>query len=148
MTELDPTAPPSASAGGQRSYSLTLARLAARAERQIAATLADSDLRVEHWRILDHLAGRGRSTMSALAEGVLLTGPTLTRTVDKLVSRGLVHRRPGDDDRRQVVVDLTRRGSDIHATLRPSVQAAELAALRADAAEPELRLLAGFLLSS
>lgn len=132
----------------QRPYSLTLARLADRAEREVAASLEGSGLRVDDWRILDHLARTGNSTMSGLADGSLLAGATLTRTVDRLVLLGYLHRTQGIADRRQVLVNLSRRGVSAHEEYRESVARAELAALRSAASDQDLRRLASLLLSA
>lgn len=131
-----------------RSYALTLAHLAALAQSRVEVELRAADLRIEDWRVLDQLARESApQPMSVLAEAVLLTGPTLTRTVDKLVSRAYVYRTPGDQDRRKVLISLSARGRELHERLRDQVGEAEVAALRSDAADVELRHLASRLLA-
>ncbi|NNG19888.1 MarR family transcriptional regulator [Naumannella sp. ID2617S] len=129
------------------SYALVLARLSAMAEREVEVLLGPEGLRIEDWRVLDHLAGSESATMSALADAVLLTGPTLTRTVDKLVSLGFVHRSASPDDRRKVLVHLTRRGSALQQRLQPRVAESEMKALQTDSADVALRRLASQLLA-
>lgn len=128
------------------SYALVLARLSAMAEREVESLLAPEGLRIEDWRVLDHLADAGSGTMNVLAEAALLTGPTLTRTVDKLVSLGLVHRTASPEDRRKVLVNLSQRGAALHGRLQPAVTRAELEVLQAGSAEAELRRLVDQLL--
>lgn len=129
------------------SYSLTLARLAAQAHRLIESVLVEEGLRLEDWRVLAHLAAQGPVAMSALAEAVLVTGPTLTRTVDRLVSVGLVYRNVGVQDRRKVLVHLSERGHALYVGLLEPVSAAELSALRSGASDLDLRQLASLLLA-
>jgi DNA-binding MarR family transcriptional regulator len=120
-------------------FSLALARLAQLADRQLSVVLQAEGLRVEDWRVLDHLARSGKSTMSELAEAALVSGATVTRAVDKLTSLGLAHRTAGVHDRRTVHVNLSTRGAKLHATLSIAVEEAETGALHAFANDPTLQ---------
>lgn len=71
------------------------------------------DLTLEQWLVLDALQGRPQ-TMTDLAERTCITGPTLTRIVDRLVSIAAVYRELDAGDRRKVRVHLSARGSGIH----------------------------------
>ena len=53
----------------------------------------------------------GAMRMRELTELIMLTQPSLSRMVDRLVSRGLVERRAVPDDARGVVVALTEEGA-------------------------------------
>lgn len=131
------------------SDSLLLAHCAARAEVAVARVAATQRLRLEEWRVLDHLARCSGAAMSELAASVLLTNPTLTRTVDQLVSVGLVYRTPSPVDRRKTVVRLTRRGKATHAAMAELVSAAEqqvIAGVLGEQAAEELRRLLARLL--
>jgi DNA-binding MarR family transcriptional regulator len=66
--------------------------------------------------------------MTDLAQATLITGPTLTRTVDRLVSRGLMYRTADVQDRRRVLVNLTARGRTLRSRLGAAVGDAEHAA--------------------
>ncbi|MEV4392435.1 MarR family transcriptional regulator [Nonomuraea sp. NPDC049607] len=103
----------------------SLAYVLSRAEREVtrglAATLAGEDVTVEQWRILRALAdGRGHS-MGELAEAVLMPHPTLTKAVDRLIDRALVHRGASAGDRRRVAVFLADRGRDLLARVDGAV---------------------------
>ena len=118
-------------AGGQQDRAnllLPLARLTHRAEAAIARVLSDSALKVEDWRVLDCLATRRTVAMTDLAQATLITGPTLTRTVDRLVSKGLIYRTADLNDRRRVLVGLTPRGRTLRSRLVAVVGDAERAA--------------------
>jgi DNA-binding MarR family transcriptional regulator len=111
--------------------SLLLDRAAGRVSSAVQKVLRDSGVTLEKWRILDLLAEREGMTMSEIASAVVVTGPTLTRIVDDLATRALVHREVDVHDRRRVLVHLTPRGQRMRASLRPAVLAAENAALSA-----------------
>ncbi|HKU95577.1 MAG TPA: MarR family transcriptional regulator [Vineibacter sp.] len=91
-----------------------LAYLLAQANREINRQL-DERLRtegvpVEQWRILKVLSdGNGRS-MGDLAEAALLNHPTLTKTIDRMVSDSLVYRISDPNDRRKVLIFSSDRG--------------------------------------
>jgi DNA-binding MarR family transcriptional regulator len=115
-------------AGGQQNRTnlvLSLARLTHHAESAIARVLADSTLKVEDWRVLDYLGARRTVPMTDLAQATLITGPTLTRTVDRLVSKGLMYRTADLHDRRRVLVSLTSRGRTLRSRLAAAVGDAE-----------------------
>jgi DNA-binding MarR family transcriptional regulator len=111
--------------------SLLLDRAAGRVSSAVQKVLRDSGVTLEKWRILDLLAEREGMTMSEIATAVVVTGPTLTRIVDDLATRALVHREVDVHDRRRVLVHLTPRGQRMRASLRPAVLEAENAALSA-----------------
>ena len=84
-----------------------LANLLAQANRQISSQLEEQfraeGIPIEQWRVLEVLsAGRGYA-MSELAQAVLMNLPTLTKTIDRMVSANLVHRKPDAKDRRKVL---------------------------------------------
>jgi DNA-binding MarR family transcriptional regulator len=60
--------------------------------------------------ILAHLAEHGTSTINTLHRVFLHRRSTLTSVIDRLEAKGLVGRRPADDDRRSFAVELTRAG--------------------------------------
>jgi len=60
--------------------------------------------------VLVAIRAYGRCTMSALAKSLHVSMPTVTGIVDRLVRDGHVRRLPSSEDRRQVIVELTRSG--------------------------------------
>ena len=94
-------------------------RRAARALTQLYDDLmAPSALRVTQFSLLRTLSREGTSTMSALAESLLLDRTALSRTLDPLVDRGLVAIAPGRDARTREV-SLTRAGEKAIRTAEP-----------------------------
>jgi DNA-binding MarR family transcriptional regulator len=73
----------------------------------------DESLTIPQFRVLVILSSRGPSNLAALA-GLLDVQPsTIGRMVDRLVSAGLIDRRPHPSSRRELVVELTARGRDV-----------------------------------
>lgn len=62
----------------------------------------------------------GPITMNELSERTGLAQSTMTRTVDQLVEKGLVERRTSEEDRREVHVQLTAKGSEVRQSLESS----------------------------
>ena len=57
--------------------------------------------------------GRGRVTVSELAERLQVRHHSAVGLIDRMVSQGLMVRQPDEDDRRQVFVTLTPRGAEL-----------------------------------
>lgn len=65
---------------------------------------------------LRHLAGKTDGVrQGALAELLVLEGPSLVQMLDNLEARGLVARQEDPTDRRAKIVVLTEKGEDTHA---------------------------------
>ena len=84
----------------------------------------DGGLRYDLWAVLDLLHDRGRCSMAEIAEALVVPPPTLTRTVDRLIADGFVHRLSDPSDRRRVLVLPTRRGVAKHAEMAAAVVSA------------------------
>lgn len=71
--------------------------------------------------VLDALAREGQQSMAELSRHASASGATLTRSIDRLVSRALVYREVSAEDRRRVEVHLSTRGAEIHLALAPRI---------------------------
>ena len=91
---------------------LTASRLlVAMSARSIA--LVDETITIPQFRTLVILSTRDAINLANLA-GLLEVAPSTTgRMVDRLVTAGLIDRRPHPDSRRELVVTLTTRGRKI-----------------------------------
>lgn len=96
---------------------------------RVAAALAEHDLTLDQWRVLHALVTTGPRTMTGLTSDTNITGPTLTRVVDKLVERALLYRNVDADDRRRVVVHVAARGRALVQRIEPRVEEAERSGL-------------------
>lgn len=93
----------------------------------------------------------GPITLGELAQAEQVRAPSITRTVDLLVSAGLVERRPNPNDARAVLVAVTEQGEQLVQQIRSARRswlASQWAALSDDerqalqTAAPVLRKLA------
>lgn len=122
---MDGTAAGRSPQAGSRVDIRLLTVVAGRVSRDIATVLAPEELSVDQWSVLDYLDVAGPCTMTALARATGISGATLTRIVDRLVSRALVYRNADRGDRRRIHVHLSERGSEATQDLRPRIRAAE-----------------------
>lgn len=93
----------------------------------VSAVGAAHQLTADEWLILDALHSHDGLTMSQISALTPPSGASLTRAVDRLVTRSLVYRTPSLTDRRKVDVRISDAGRDLHA-----VVSAELADLTAE----------------
>ncbi|MEP9382690.1 MarR family transcriptional regulator [Nocardioides sp. KR10-350] len=70
----------------------------------------DNDLSLGSMAVLAALFANEEMTLGELATRERVQPPSMTRTVNFLEEGGYVVRRPGDVDRRQVLVSITDRG--------------------------------------
>jgi MarR family transcriptional regulator, organic hydroperoxide resistance regulator len=87
-----------------------LARASSEVSAQFHADLKQHGLQVSEWRVLATLSDGDGMTLGELAARALQHQPTMTKTIDRMVRSGLVIRRKGDPDRRQVRVYITPEG--------------------------------------
>ena len=85
--------------------------------RAFDSALAEADGSIPTWLVLTQLKATAWRSQHELAAAVGIEGPTLTRHLDGLERRGLVHRRQDPENRRAVVVELTDEGHAAHARL-------------------------------
>ncbi|MGE4554094.1 MAG: MarR family winged helix-turn-helix transcriptional regulator [Desulfovibrionaceae bacterium] len=74
------------------------------------AVVRGSGLTLPQMHTLEILGDGGAMRMKELAGRMGVTTGTLTVLVDRLETRGLVRRKPNDQDRRSVLVELTDAG--------------------------------------
>lgn len=114
-----------------------------RLSQRIEQALGRSGVTLEQWRVMCCLSDGSGHAMSEIARHALVPAPTLTKHVDKLTERGLVYRRPDEQDRRRVLVYMAARGSRLFSRLDDAVRAEEvrISRLLGSAAVSELATL-------
>ena len=86
---------------------------------------ADNDMSITQLRMLGILRGRS-PRMTDLATHLGLEKSTLSGLIDRAERRGLVTRRPSDDDKRAIEIALTPQGDDAARRLESDVRSAIL----------------------
>ena len=103
----------------------SLTYLLAQANRLVSGALerllAAEGAQVEHWRVLEVLSDEQGRSMGELAQLVLMNPPALTKLMDRMVSRGWVHRSADPMDSRRVLVLISDGGLEFVARLRARV---------------------------
>jgi DNA-binding MarR family transcriptional regulator len=96
----------------QENLGTLLALVRAELVRAIEAEIAAKklDLRFTQFLILKRLALLGPMTATELARAVELDGGAMTRQLDQLEGRVLLRRRPHEQDRRALRIELTEAG--------------------------------------
>jgi DNA-binding MarR family transcriptional regulator len=89
-------------------------QLAHRRDKMLDARLALLGISVAHWRSMSIIRRVNDCSMSALARFSTVDRTTLTRSVDQLVTKGLVERHIPANDRRVVLLSLTEAGHAIY----------------------------------
>lgn len=93
-----------------------------------ALTCIDESITPLHFGIMKALNEAGLLHVTAIGDRLQVPAPQMTRLVDRLVSAGLVERRPDPEDRRGVNLALTEKGrtliSEHGAAVRDSVKEA------------------------
>jgi DNA-binding MarR family transcriptional regulator len=107
---------------------------------RVEELLRDADLTLDQWRVLRTLDGQGPLSMSDLGARTRITGPTVTRVVDRLADRALLYRNVDAADRRRVLVHASDRGRMLCRSLAPQIATTEQDALSA-LSEAETRTL-------
>lgn len=103
----------------------TLARAARAVTASVEQVVKPEGLTFDQWLVVETLAADGSLAMAELAERAMITGPTLTRLVDRLVTTALVYREVDPADRRKVLVYLSRRGQAVYRRVAPKVAEVE-----------------------
>lgn len=103
-----------------------LAFAARRVSAHIQEIVAGEGLTVDQWSVFDLIVRTPSAlAMSEIIEMVGLTGPSLTRSVDKLVAAALVYREIDPQDRRRVLLHPSNQGRETHARLEPQLKLVE-----------------------
>jgi DNA-binding MarR family transcriptional regulator len=122
-----------------------ISRLSRHLDRQRAAAFGAHGLEAWEFDVLAALRRSGppyQLTPGRLLRETLVTSGTMTNRVDRLAARGLVLREDHPGDRRGVLVQLTRSGSDTVDAALADLLAAEHAMVDALAPEDRDRLVA------
>src|SRR2546429_4494707 len=118
-----PTAPTSPGATALKLW-IVLARAFDAVDRHSRASIARFGLGTTEFGVLEVLYHKGELPVCEVQRRILVESSSTTYVVDKLVARGLVRRRPGQEDRREVLLALTPAGRRLIARIFPPHAAA------------------------
>lgn len=107
-------------------------------EAELAAS--DIDLRFTQFLMIKRLATLGPMSASELARAVEIDGGAMTRQLDQLEGKGLLLRRPHEQDRRTLRIELTATGQALFAELTTCNERVLAAAQRALSDEEQSQL--------
>jgi DNA-binding MarR family transcriptional regulator len=99
--------------------------VARKAQRLVAAALAQEGARRQHFTVLTSLAEQGPASQAALGRRLWIDRSDLHAILNELERGGLVRRVRDEQDRRRNVVALTRRGTAALKRLDKRVDAAQ-----------------------
>jgi DNA-binding MarR family transcriptional regulator len=91
-----------------------LFQTARRRDLRWESTLATIGMTLAWWRTMAIIRRVGRCSMKELARFSTVDRTTLTRSIDQLVSEGLIDRHIPPDDRRKVLLTLTPAGEALY----------------------------------
>lgn len=83
---------------------------------------AGEDVTPEQWAVLIRLWKRDGRSQSELSDATFRDGPTMSRIIDGMETRGYLERREDPNDGRVRLVRLTKRGRDMKRKLVPIVE--------------------------
>ncbi len=111
--------------GGSLAHVDLLRQVVSGLTSRVEEILVGDDLTLDQWRVLHTLTEGGPLSMSDLGGRTRISGPTLTRIVDRLIERSLLYRNVDATDRRRVVVHAAERGRALCRSLTPRIAEAE-----------------------
>lgn len=129
---------------GEDAIPYLLRQVAERLGRSLNEALKPFDQTSSVYRVLIALTRRNPARITELAELTLLELSTLSRTVDRMESDGLVKRSSGNDDARTVLVAITAAGRDFLETILPAVSAQYVWSIH-DVSSADLEVMRGVL---
>ncbi|MFD7844955.1 MarR family winged helix-turn-helix transcriptional regulator [Nocardia sp. NPDC059764] len=109
--------------------------------RHLDAALCARRLTADQWCMLTNLSGDIGITMSELASRAQLAPSSATRHADHLAERGLIFRVAAADDRRRILIGLSRRGEELVAEVRAEEARAEAEMRRSLGSDDYLELV-------
>lgn len=114
--------------------------------RHFSAIVAPFGITLQQYNVLRILRGAGRGGLPTLAIGERMVEqtPGVTRLIDRLVKKGLVIRRPCEEDRRRVFCHITPSGLKVLTALDEPIARGDAVSV-APLAPAELDKLIGML---
>jgi MarR family 2-MHQ and catechol resistance regulon transcriptional repressor len=87
-----------------------MTRTAGTIQEHLERQVEPHGLTLTEFGVLEALLHKGPLTHGGIADRVLLASSSMTYVIDKLEERGLLRRRPSEEDRREKLAELTPEG--------------------------------------
>ena len=107
---------------GSDDIAFALARAHRYVNGKLLETLKARNLPVEQWRILTMLSDRQGHAVGSMCDRVLLNFSALSKTIDRMVSKALVHRKQDETDNRRVLVFITEFGIELYRSCQSDLE--------------------------
>ncbi len=117
---------------------VVLARAFSAVEQHAAQHVAQHDLTLAEFGVLEALFHKGPMLLGEVQKKVLVSSGGITYLVDRLAQRGLVRRKPSPSDRRARYAELTEKGETLIRQIFPE-HAARIEQAVAALSAPEQR---------
>jgi len=132
--------------GATQETAVSLLRTADLVRRSLGTVVEEQDITLQQYNVMRILRGAGDAGLPTLeiAERMIEQTPGITRLIDRLETKKLVHRERCLTDRRQVFCRITKEGLALLARLDEPVREAERVAL-AELSERQLAQLLALL---
>jgi DNA-binding MarR family transcriptional regulator len=99
-----------------------------------------SGTRIARFKILNILSLYGLQPMSAIGRRLSVSKPYMTSLIDGMIDEGLVLRQPDRDDRRVILIGITKKGRDYLRKMEAALKG-DIRGLLASIDEHDLELL-------
>jgi homoprotocatechuate degradation regulator HpaR len=107
----------------RRSLPMSLLKAREAVMKKFNPHLRENDLSPQQWRVIRALLGTDGLEMSVLSERCYLLLPSLSRIIQNLDKRKLVHRRISATDQRRSIIALTDTGQQLVELMAPQSEA-------------------------
>ncbi len=110
-------------------------------KREFTETIKKNDINItpEQWAVLNRLKENSGITQKELAKASFKDATNITRIIDKLENKGLIHRKANPSDRRIWEVYITDQGIEVRDLIEPLAKAVLLRATKSiDDSEMEM----------
>ena len=112
----------------RRNISLKLAIIARQMRAHFDEAVAELGVTRSQWTVIVVVSGKPGVTQRVVAEALEISEASAGRLIDRLVTEGLVERRPKEDDKRAHAVFLTEAGKKLTGKLAELGRQSESAA--------------------
>jgi len=98
---------------------LTLMQTSKVIQERIKLEMANNQLSVTEFSVLESLYHKGRQTIQQIGNSILISSGSMTYVIDKLEQKGYLKRSACAEDRRAIYINLTENGTELMNKIMP-----------------------------